>query len=589
MLPRKQGYLRDLQHNVIIEGDEEEDIHYGTELSPDSPAILVPLEFEEGVIEEDTFPLFDWSHPWYPIAFISLYVGFPVVTSLIFVFYNLFGRIWVTLGFCLHLFVLSVHTWTRIHAPATSPTTPSSSSCTKWVHGLFLSIDIVVFGAVYPIVIAGVNEAFFIEPDGTYVLEWTRHLHILQICRILSIMSSVYLSIVTVLSVGSRRWRLLALAKSKWQGSYPLEIRSRKQIRYQRISSIAFLISGMLLLWALVSTLVHVPSWQGKTLEHPDCDPLDTHECILPFPSMHHLKEDNTTETGYRVNLRGHLMPRMKGGIEMHPAFLNELDGFSTMGPILFYMDRLREAHEAGKHQLRGHPDIEFSTAQGSVTLLLRIDLDTKEGVLVEHSAEIDYLDSKNPLVMVFPARPLHHNARYALAVVGAVDENGDLLPRARGFVDLLHDKSSTKSQHYIDILLPSLMKAAPWIKSKSDVQLLFDFHTISESSQLGPTRRVRDITLDTINSNDWSWADHVRVNSIWDDDMVCSSDERDGIRRIINAEIDVPWFLSEIGLRSSPMNMYAVDMGVPVGLGMAKFIVQVPCSVFYAATDPNR
>jgi hypothetical protein len=37
----------------------------------------------------------------------------------------------------------------------------------------------------------------------------------------------------------------------------------------------------------------------------------------------------------------------MKGRPQMDPQFLNELDGFSTMAPILFYIKGMKEAHEA--------------------------------------------------------------------------------------------------------------------------------------------------------------------------------------------------------------------------------------------------
>ena len=38
----------------------------------------------------------------------------------------------------------------------------------------------------------------------------------------------------------------------------------------------------------------------------------------------------------------------------IQPTFLNRLDGFSTMGPFLFYIDGLKESHEAGNTQLKG-------------------------------------------------------------------------------------------------------------------------------------------------------------------------------------------------------------------------------------------
>jgi hypothetical protein len=37
--------------------------------------------------------------------------------------------------------------------------------------------------------------------------------------------------------------------------------------------------------------------------QHYICDPIDTTECLLPFPSSFFMKEDSATSTGYRVNI----------------------------------------------------------------------------------------------------------------------------------------------------------------------------------------------------------------------------------------------------------------------------------------------
>ena len=81
-----------------------------------------------------------------------------------------------------------------------------------------------------------------------------------------------------------------------------------------------------------------------------------------------------------------------------------------------------------------------------SITLLV----DVKAQTLVAHSAEIDYLDSDRPLVMVFPAKPLNHNRHYALAVVHATDVHGNLISPTLGMKSLLsgqHDESVSRSQ----------------------------------------------------------------------------------------------------------------------------------------------
>ena len=229
--------------------------------------------------------------------------------------------------------------------------------------------------------------------------------------------------------------------------------------------------------------------------------------------------KDNTTDTGWRVELRGDTLPPLKGGVRLNPrGFLNELDGFSTMAPLLFYLEGLKEAHELGRSDVRlqGADHIDLSVTNRSITLLLDVDSHT----LVPHTAEIDYLDITRPLVLVFPSSPLRHNTHYALAVVQATDANGHRLPPTLGMQSLLsgNDDSHVKDRRdrYERLVIPALHSAAPWFsydKDPESLQLLFDFQTISAKSQLGPVRAVRDATSAYIDRPEWGdWSEHVRA-----------------------------------------------------------------------------
>jgi hypothetical protein len=88
------------------------------------------------------------------------------------------------------------------------------------------------------------------------------------------------------------------------------------------------------------------------------CNPLDNTECALPFPSFFHAQADRSTVTGWQVHLQGDAFPPLHSGRmfllttnnccgnSINPTFLNDLDWFSTMGPILFYLDGMKQAHE---------------------------------------------------------------------------------------------------------------------------------------------------------------------------------------------------------------------------------------------------
>ena len=259
------------------------------------------------------------------------------------------------------------------------------------------------------------------------------------------------------------------------------------------------------------------------------------------------------------------------------------------MAPLLFYMDGLKEAHELGRSNIRlqGADHIDLSVTNQSTTLLFDVDSHT----LVPHTAEIDYLDSKRPLVLVFPSSPLRHNTHYALAVVQATDVNGRRLPPTPGMQSLLSEKTifNTKIAEIgmKGVVIPALHSAAPWFsydKDPKSLQLLFDFQTISAKSQLGPVRAVRDATLAYIDGPEWGdWSEHVRAIRI--DEGVCSK-AGTLIARTIHAELDVPWFLKAFGSghREATLDANAVSTGMPVTMGISKFVVHIPCSLRAAA-----
>ena len=270
---------------------------------------------------------------------------------------------------------------------------------------------------------------------------------------------------------------------------------------------------------------------------------------------------------------------------------------------MMFYLEGLKEAHEAGLSQLKGPNEIAESVTGACVTVLL----DVEEATLVPHSAEIDYLDGAHPLVLLFPAEPLHHNRHYAAAVVGARGADGHRLEPTRGMRELLaaagalHNNRTASSydpdrrERYLNVVIPALEQATSavsgnWFDYTHDpdaLQLLFDFHTVSAASQLGPVRAVRDATIRELSDN-WQWEEHVRT--IRQDDHDCS---RSGalLARTVHAELDVPWFLERYGPggRSSFLDETAVASGKSLRLGSSKLLVHIPCSLQAAALDGER
>ena len=546
-----------------------------------------------------------WKDPWLLNVLITTFMVTPLLTSAIFTMRDFTGRMWPSFLFSIHLAISLWSTKRLIPADEYGSQSQSQSMC-RQVWSLIL--DLSLFGYFYSRIWNVFISSFFTEIDGTTVIEWADVKADMELLRLTGQIIASSRLIVSIISICFRCYRNSINHNARNQPRLPrmvgtglawLELRlslwsvattHRVRHGFLRLLWILLGLSILLLGWCINSAVVFLMSSSPPIQVGDQCDPLDTTECCLPFPSFHHLVPDNTTVTGWRVNLRGNTMPPLKGGMEIDATFLNKLDGFSTMAPLLFYLDGLKEAHEAANNtvRLQGHEDIELSVTNRSITLL--IDMSTQ--TLVPHSAEIDYLDAVRPLVLVFPAQPLQHNTHYSLAVIGATDSHGKLLPQTPGMKSLFKGKTldAQRFDRFRNKILPALKIAAPWApEDSSEIQLLFDFQTISAESQLGPVRKVRDATINIISNTSWGkWNDHVRL--IRTVDGVCS---RNGtqIARTIHAELDVPWFIKGFGAghRIAKLDMSAVESRVPTTMGSAKFVVHVPCSVRAAAINAKN
>jgi hypothetical protein len=590
-----------LAYTEIQQSDREEDLD-GHQTSIESLEGASPLEIEN----DDTYYDFaeqalSWKNPWFFTAPLILLLEVPLLSGNALVFYDLTGRVWAATLPTLHLLLAFLSIRCSV---VDAPNREMNSA--RLVISLSLLADILLAGFFYPFLYHTIKEAFFIEPDGTDVIEWSNYKRVFDL---FAFNSRVYFVLRTILAaIGflarfqvERPFLVVQCVKS------PIcSLASEKEYRIrsfvQRISFSGIIMATFFSSWCIFSVAVHfLPpfSLQRNAYATEFCDPIDETECLLPFPSFFHLRPDETSETGWRVNLQEASLPLLRGGISMHAEFYNELDGFSTMGPILFYIEGLKEAHEAGVNQLKGQTEIAKSVTQESATFLV----DVKGATLVPHSAEIDYLDPNHPMVLLFPARPLKHNTHYAVAIVNATDDKGALLARTSAMENLFQDRPTEhptgsnmpdqgRMYRYISEVIPALQRAANWLhlsENLAELQLLFDFHTISETSQLSPARAVRDGTFAAIsNEREWRWDEHVRTNRI--EEYSCNEPES-VLARTVHAEMDVPWFLQHFGPghREAFLDPRALGKGHASSLGIAKFLLHIPCSARSAALGYNR
>mmetsp|Transcript_23425 Transcript_23425/g.36082 ORF Transcript_23425/g.36082 Transcript_23425/m.36082 type:complete len:1023 (+) Transcript_23425:161-3229(+) len=460
---------------------------------------------------------------------------------------------------------------------------------------LFSVMDAYFFGVLVPRIYWVGKDFFFTEADGTLPIEWgymKTMFDAFLICSYLAALARLHLVFSGIILLCSSWIRLLngqilfpsrSLVFSLFE-----RVKSMKTLaRFAQASIIIYFFGLFMLLAAsLSSSLAYLVPWDVPApLNISNCDPLDNTECILPFPSSFYLREDASTVTGYRVHLTSDTLP-LKGSQPFVPGYLNQMDGFSTLAPILFYVHGLKEGGGKGLSgsELQGPESIGLSVTSKSITLL--VDVGSRS--LVPHFTELDFLDKNRPIAMVQPAKPLRHNARYAVAVVNATGADGLRLSPTLGFSQLLnhHDKvksgiSNKRAIHFQEVIFPSFRHAVPWYNNSdpTSLQLLFDFHTASSHGQLSILRTVRDSALKRVSTSvDWFSDDKVEVIKVIDRDCASTS-----IARSIYAELPVPWFLDEYGNGKRGATLVSDDpyiVSLSDKVGKVKLSVHVPCSV---------
>lgn len=280
----------------------------------------------------------------------------------------------------------------------------------------------------------------------------------------------------------------------------------------------------------------------------PDgCDPLIPAVCALPFPSTALMAPDDATATGWRLDLSEASMPVDIDGVTTDPWAWNERDGFSTWGPLVFWMDGLGE--------VPGHE------ALGEQDNVVVIDVETGETVPVWLELDAAASDPALATVSVRLAAPMRHGARHVVAVRGLSDAAGSLLP------DM--EIPASRSDYYAADILPVLADAGI---GTDGLQLAWDFVTHSADSALGAAKHIRDDAAAQPSPT------HA-ITEVVDADC---GEEGVTIGRTVEGTVTAPSYLTDDG------ELLARDEGgMPTLTGEVEvdFIAQIPCSLI---ADPR-
>ena len=300
-----------------------------------------------------------------------------------------------------------------------------------------------------------------------------------------------------------------------------------------------------------------------------DCNPVGGGEnCALPFPSSFFLREDTSTVTGVRVDFGATTLPMNEQDMQTDPTYWNEKDGFPTLGAMYAHFPGL------SVDGVVSHTDIDAYMASDVKTVILNAET----GERVPHFGELEVRvrDEDESLFIMRPVVPLEHATRYVVGIRGLVDGSGTTLDPLPGFADLRDGADSADADverqrdHYEQNIFP-LLEADGF--AQGDLQLAWDFVTVSTENSLGRMIFMRDDALDRVGSG----GPPVSFELISEDD--CSVDEPPNIGRTLRGTVTTPLYLdswepgSNLTRDADGMPYYNGDQDV-------EFTVRIPCSL---------
>jgi len=304
----------------------------------------------------------------------------------------------------------------------------------------------------------------------------------------------------------------------------------------------------------------------GGPWELGACNPIDPALCILPYPSLFHMREADTA-TGWRVAFPTEALPVNSNMVEIDPVYLNEKDGFSALGALLFYFADVALVGTIG------HQNLADFAAEGAKTVLL----DVETGERVPHWIELD-MTAPTPaerLVVMHPAVPLRHGKRYVVGVRGLQTTMGAPVAVSPAFAALRDDVGTSDGSvegqraHYDLEVFPALAAAG---FARADLQLAWDFVTVSRENSLGRMQWLRTDVLDAIGPSGPPYV----IESVSDADC---ADADTTIGRTIVAEMTVPLYT----VTDEPGTLLTRGRdGLPFRNGEkeVEVLVRIPCSL---------
>jgi hypothetical protein len=308
----------------------------------------------------------------------------------------------------------------------------------------------------------------------------------------------------------------------------------------------------------------------------PFCDPIDTQQCLLPFPDNFFTVPDASSATGVRLHFPVEAMPKNVSGTPINPTDWNRQDGFSPGSAIMVRVPNL----DLARTGIAPITDIGRSLDPNAPVVLL----DTNTGQRVPYWAEFDTWnpDATTRALVIRPARNYLEGHRIVVALRDLKNARGRVLRAPAGFERLRNHRHTAdpllrNRQADINQVLDDLARGGV---RKHRLYLAWDFTVASAHTLAGDVLHMRDDAYAQLGSGVPSFT----VTQI---DQNPSAD----IARRVQGTFDVPKYLTGDGSAGSRLVLGADGLPVRNGVYHAQFRCLIPASTVDSAgkAKPGR
>ncbi|MCU0270508.1 MAG: hypothetical protein MUF83_17935 [Acidimicrobiales bacterium] len=295
------------------------------------------------------------------------------------------------------------------------------------------------------------------------------------------------------------------------------------------------------------------------------CEVFDAGGCLLPFPSDHFTRPDDSTPTGLRVALDPASMPRNAQGTPIDPTEWNRNDGFSPGSPVVLVVPGVDLAATGAP----GVTDIGRSLDDDSPVVIVDAETGERWPLWAELDAGADPAAGERQALLVRPARTFTDGHRYVVALRNLRTADGSVIEASPAFT-AYRDRLRTE--------VPELEARRPDLESvfatladagiaRDDLYLAWDFTVASTENLTGRAVAMRDGAFEALGDGPAPFT------------VTETEDVDGGVLRVVRGTFTVPSFLTGDGGPGTVLDNGDDPDGIPAQNGTieANFTCVVP------------